>query len=75
MACSVPTDITSFYDNALNKRIVVQKFLHQLYLEDKLKRKASKKQVNASDTNTTSIPVVRFGVLTMFPLIEALNLC
>ncbi len=76
-ACAVSSDSSSSFENALKKRLRVQKYLHAAYMRDKLRKKRAKPahgtRVLPEHEGQTVPVVVRLGVLTLFPLLESLS--
>jgi len=76
-ACAVSSDSSSSFENALKKRLRVQKYLHAAYMRDKLRKKRVKPVQGARallEHEGQQVPVVvRLGVLTLFPLLESLS--
>lgn len=76
-ACAVSSDSSSSFENALKKRLRVQKYLHSAYMRDKLRKKRAKPAHGACvlpEHEGQQVPVVvRLGVLTLFPLLESLS--
>lgn len=79
-ACAVSSDSSSSFENALKKRLRVQKYLHTAYMRDKLRKKKRAKPALGGaarvlpEHESQQVPVVvRLGVLTLFPLLESLS--
>eukprot|EP00029_Vermamoeba_vermiformis_P008050 TRINITY_DN365_c0_g1_i7.p1 TRINITY_DN365_c0_g1~~TRINITY_DN365_c0_g1_i7.p1 ORF type:complete len:4455 (+),score=2004.27 TRINITY_DN365_c0_g1_i7:138-13502(+) len=76
-ACAVSSDSSSSFENALKKRLRVQKYLHSAYMRDKLRKKRAKPAHGTRvlpEHEGQQVPVVvRLGVLTLFPLLESLS--